>query len=119
VCVIDQLDPCEVWRETLCRARKSHRCSCCRGLIRQGETYIVHFSVFEGNASSEKICSACLADREEFCREHINGQLCGPSFFSELLDECIAEGDPESERRWLPMRRARDERAMRAEGGSR
>lgn len=100
MCVID-LEPCEVWRETKCKARKVHRCSCCRRAILPGEEYLQHFSVFEGDPTSAKCCAECERDRLEFARAH-DGSLCTPGCLDMMLDGCIEE-EPETEPRWGPM----------------
>ena len=95
------LDPCDVWRESHRKARKEHVCSCCRRAIRPGETYLVHFSVFEGDARTQKCCAECDRDRDVFAEAH-GGTLSEPSYFGVLLGECIGEGDDNDER-WRPM----------------
>jgi hypothetical protein len=100
VCFVD-LDPCEVWREYHRTARKGHTCSCCRRAILKGETYLVHFSIFERRPTSEKCCGECEADRKAFADAH-GGTLCTPSFLLEMLRECVGE-EPESEETWRPV----------------
>ena len=89
MCYID-LEPCEVWEERERKARKEHRCSCCHGAILAGQVYLVHFSVFEGTATSGKMCTACRDDRATFAADH-DGTLCTPSYFPQMLRECIGE----------------------------
>ena len=101
MCDID-LEPCEVWRETRRRARKAHRCSCCRVEIPAGEMYCDHFSVYEGDGRREKLCLVCHADRERFADAH-GGMICMPDHLPDMLADCIAEGDEESEQMWKPM----------------
>lgn len=100
MCMIE-LEPCEVWVEKTLRARKDHQCSACQGHIGKGQSYSTHFSVFEGDATYEKICAACFVDRKEFGAAH--GMLCTPGSFENFLRDCIADGDEESERKWKPM----------------
>jgi hypothetical protein len=101
MCFID-LDPCEVWDERERKARKEHKCGACGKTIRVGETYLTHFSVFEGNANSEKMCFPCRDDRKQFADAH-DGTLMTPSFLRQMVAECISEGDEESERQWKPL----------------
>ena len=101
MCEIDGGESCEVWRETMHTARKSRGCDCCSALIAKGDKYLKHFSVFEGDATSEVMCSACAKARVEFHKEH-GALMGGPSFFQELLMDCIADG-PKSERKWKPV----------------
>ncbi len=106
MCYIE-LESCQVWYETKRRARKTHLCSCCKGSIAAGETYLIHFSVLDGDVTSEKCCGQCEEARDEFGEAHHNE--CGeayiptPSYFQSLLASCISEGDEESEVRWKPM----------------
>lgn len=101
MCYID-LEPCSTWTETKRTARKEHRCSCCHKTITPGEEYYVHFSVFEGKATTGKICLACFADRAAFGAAH-DGMISDPGYFWVMLLDCIADGDPDDSR-WLPMR---------------
>jgi hypothetical protein len=102
MCVID-LDPCDVWHETRRKARKEHKCSCCGRTVRKGETYLVHFDIFEGRHNSEKCCAECEQDRNEFCKAH-GSAVCSPGYFPVVLEECVSD-DPDDEdgNRWEPM----------------
>ena len=103
MCFID-LDMATVWRESERKARKEHKCSCCWGGILIGARYLSRFSVHDGRASSERMCLPCRDAREEFtaAHEHDGAYIPVPSFFSEMLAECIGDGE-ESEKRWAPM----------------
>ena len=101
MCAID-LEPCEVWRETPRMARKDHVCSCCGADIKPGSTYTDHFSIFERAASQAKLCEPCRADRDAFAEAH-GGMKPHPSCFVETLEDCIQDGDDDSEARWKPM----------------
>lgn len=98
MCYID-LEPCEVWNEAARKARKEHKCACCERTIRKGETYLVHFSVFEGDATSEKMCDECDTDRVTFGDNH-GGVRGSPGYFKVMLADCIAE---DGEERWKEM----------------
>lgn len=102
MCEIADPEPCEVWDERPVVARKEHQCTCCRSPIHAGETYLRHFSVFEGAVETGKLCPACKADREAFSAAH-HGVLYTPGIFPLQLSDCIADGDEESELRWKPM----------------
>jgi hypothetical protein len=95
MCSID-LEPCSVWSDTVVVARKEHQCDCCDGTIRPGAEYTRHFSVFDGNPTSEKRCAPCTAMCERFRKAH--GQLTTPSGMAQLLWDCVGEGDDESKR---------------------
>ena len=111
MCYIE-LETCEVWSETERKARKAHTCSCCRGPIAPGERYVVHFSVLDGDATSEKSCLACHAARMEFGDAHESAPQ--PSYFPTLLRECIVSGEGDSEAKWRPVLEAIEARRPRA-----
>lgn len=98
MCSFGELDPCSVWRETPHIARKEHHCGGCGGRIRPGEAYLSHFSIFEGDATSQACCFPCWVAREDFSREH-DGNYFVPGMLAEVLGECVAEGD-EGSQRW-------------------
>lgn len=105
MCYIE-LDPCELWREETRRARKVHRCSICLRVILIGERYVDHFSLDSGVVCKAKVCAECEADRQTFAAAHdreYGASLVQPPGFAQLLADCIAEGDEESETRWKPM----------------
>lgn len=116
MCEIGELDPCSAWSETERKARKQHRCNCCRGLIAPKERYLVNFNVHEGEMSSTRMCLACAAARKLFCEDHTDGQLCDGPTFRELLLGCIADGDEESDQKWRPMLDAMKARQAAADG---
>lgn len=88
MCVIE-LEPCTVWQEHEVTARKAHMCDCCRGEIPAGARYVRHFSVFEGDASTEKLCKACEEVRQAF--DLVHGTHGTPSSMPDLLSECVSE----------------------------
>lgn len=102
MCQIEDGDRFDVFTETLRKARKTHKCDCCKGNIAIGARYLVHFSVYEGEPSSQKMCAPCNSDRHKFADAH-GGSLAQPLYFPEMLDECILDGDKESEQMWKPM----------------
>lgn len=102
MCEYDDGEYCQVWNEQQRKARKEHKCSCCGRIIRAGEKYLVHFSVYDGDATSNKMCSECERDRDTFAKAH-HGFLLAPYYFPEALSGCIADGDPGSDKRWRPM----------------
>lgn len=93
MCELDTGDYCQVWTESHRKARKPHRCDCCRGeTIKPGDTYLVHFNIYEGCITSEKMCAGCEADREVFAKEHGNRHPV-PSSVTDYLSECIDEDE--------------------------
>lgn len=90
MCSID-LEYSDVFTDTLVKkARKSHWCACCTRAIAKGESYIKHFSVFDGSTTSEKCCTQCHNDRVEFAN-HLGHMMSAPSYFPEMLQECVSE----------------------------
>lgn len=89
MCSID-LDTCDVFTDTPRKARKEHRCDCCRRIVLKGETYFKHFSLYEGHVTDEKCCKDCNDDRDEFAAApgHMN---CNPSSFMTVLHDCVVE----------------------------
>jgi hypothetical protein len=85
------LEPCSLWSEVSSKARKDHTCSSCRGRINRGDTYIRHFSKFEGDIASEKLCMPCQIARARFTEAH--GDLTPtPSGFASMLEDCVVDG---------------------------
>lgn len=116
MCIINlDDDTADLWSETKRRARKSHKCSSCGGPIITGSHYIVHYSRYDGQENDRaKMCTACECIREEFFNSH--GALTPPSTLRKTLEECIAEGDEDSEKKWKPMLAEMDERRALAGG---
>lgn len=112
MCVLD-LEQCEVWVETGRTARKTHQCTACKGTISSGQRYYVHFSVLDKMPDYQKICSACYEDRKVFADAH-EGVIPTPGGFAFVLQDCIYEGDEESEARWKPMLEALKARGAQA-----
>ena len=96
-------DVCSVFSETTPRARKPHRCDGCDAVIPVGTVHVRVFTVFDGDASSERECPACTKARVEFQKEHRFTST--PSSFGDFLETCIDEGEPGVER-WIAMRDA-------------
>lgn len=111
MCYIE-FDLCEVWDEReITKARKTHKCDCCRGIIDKGCKYWRHFSKFEGEITSEKICLACQHDREVFAKAHENMRPC-PSATKEMVHECLHEREDFKQMlQWARMLRRMDNRA--------
>lgn len=91
MCYID-LDPCDVWRESIQKAAKVHVCDTCRRQIQSGRRYATVFMVFEGQASSEKSCLPCWRAGGAFADAH-DGMRCTPGSLVDMLLECIDEND--------------------------
>lgn len=96
------LEQAELWSETERRARTSKFCSSCDTEIKPGERYVKHFSKHEGVTSSEAMCKYCKAARREFADEH-DGMVCTPSYFPEMLSECVVENDEAGSDRWATI----------------
>ena len=81
LCTCDY-EPCQVWSESMPRARKQHLCTCCGGFIEHGETYQRIFSVFDGAADTTRRCPDCLHVIAEVGRtwmEDCGGWSCLPA----------------------------------------
>lgn len=96
-------DACDVWNEYFPRARKDHGCDGCGGAIHRRDLYLSHRSLFEGYWSSGKLCLACWYAREEFVGEHRGSLIPAPAALSDVIQDCISDGDEDSELRWGPM----------------
>ncbi len=88
MCELD-LETCEVWREERRKARKAHRCSTCRADIRPGDVYVNHFSVFEGDATTEAMCLPCEDIAIRFAEHH--GTRTPPGSMLETLQDCFGQ----------------------------
>lgn len=70
MCMIDDADRCEVWRETVVKAaRKAARCSECGRPIATGETYRRIFHVSEGDAGTDRQCQHCMVAADWLTKE--------------------------------------------------
>lgn len=83
-------DSCSVFEESWRTAKKDHKCSACREVIRPGQRYHYTFSVFDGDSDVNKRCERCQiifahlsarirkeGDAEEFCDAALN---CGHTY---------------------------------------
>lgn len=111
MCEIDTGDYCEVWRQSLRRARKPRSCDCCGADIRPGSTYRYTFSVFDGNADTCFACLTCDKAMKKFGEAH--KMTPHPTAFVEYLQNCIDEKDPGYER-WQRVLRSVLKRASAA-----
>lgn len=89
MCSIEPDEICSVWSTTWQMARKPHRCVCCGVTIDPGHRYLKHFSVFDGEASTDKACIFCGTMWESFIAAHGAGYA--PNMLEEMLDECVAD----------------------------
>lgn len=92
MCGCDGDGPSAFW-ETTRKARKRHKCSECRGWIEIGEAYAYIRGIWDGEASSFKQCSDCvaliawaLARNDCICFNY--GQAHG-----DLIDDAYESGD--------------------------
>ena len=100
MCSYGDLDLCSVWREEPRKARKAHECDGCGAGIAPGDVYLVHANVFDGTATTEKMCAACWCVRQSFVEAH--GQSRPPSALAEMLRDCIGEND-DADDQWRPL----------------
>jgi hypothetical protein len=86
----DSGESATVWQNTFVgRARKAHVCDMCEGRIEPGESYLRHFSVFDGSPNNEAQCLRCCTIVAAFRREHRH--YYNPSGMRELIVECLQE----------------------------
>lgn len=118
MCEIDfsEGEPVTGYRTKTRKARKPHRCDCCRGPIETGSTYLYASWLHEREPDSEKQCAACAADNREFASAH-GVYLFGSEFYN-YLHECVVnpdeDGDDEDSKRWRPMLERLDARIAAA-----
>jgi hypothetical protein len=107
MCDID-LEPCQVFVNThVGRARKPHKCDACDGAIAAGSAYVRHYSVFDGESTSEKFCRPCFDDMEEFGK-HPGHMLCTPGSMEPVILSCLTDDpfdypDDKDAKRWREM----------------
>ncbi len=89
MCNFDVDDYCQVWNKTYPRAKKQHVCNSCRTTIQPGEQYLRIFSVYDGNADTDKACMVCATLWESFVAAHGSGYQ--PYMLDEMLTDCIAD----------------------------
>lgn len=99
---IDDCEPFDVLIEKQIKARKSHKCSSCGGVIFCGEKYTKHFSKFEGEIESSKCCAYCEGVRVEF-GEHHEGIKPTPANVRDMLIDCISEADENEKGKWKDL----------------
>lgn len=76
MCMVDDCEPGEFYRETRPRARKTHKCHECLREIRVGETYRSVATKFDGVVETTKTCAHCEA-AGEWLNERCNGYPIG------------------------------------------
>jgi len=93
-CSIDLAEQCDVWIETDRKARKQHRCCECREPIEPGEKYIQINSVYDGSASTDRMCSTCRAIWRDLFGCVIIGELRNEIWQCLGIDYVTGEMDP-------------------------
>lgn len=89
MCMYEGSDPATLLHSRAQKARKEHKCSECHRSIMPGEKYLAERFVFEGSASSLKVCRHCQVVRDWLTKE------CG-GYVYEGLAEDIHEHAQES-----------------------
>lgn len=87
-CDID--DYCMLLKQTRPKARKEHKCTECKRVIKQGESYLYEVTLYDGDLDTWKTCSDCEAIREEFFK---SGYIYGEILFYLLEHIYNSEGD--------------------------
>lgn len=62
----------ELYREKKIKAKKEHLCTECNKTIFKNETYQYVFTIFQGDATSIKVCSICQDKRQKIHDIEIN-----------------------------------------------
>lgn len=70
------------------KARVSHKCCECLGIILPGETYHRHNGVFEGQGFTSKVCMECEQIRDEIDKEveHWDDRVCIGQLFEHATE---------------------------------
>lgn len=98
-------DPAEVFKVSVRKARKDHRCTECSGRIPARSTYTYISCISEGSASSFKCHTVCYD-----LNEAIGNEMCGGSFvvggelfesIREHYEECRGERRLDETRRMI------------------
>lgn len=113
--VFDIDDYCSVYIDTRVKAaRKEHRCDSCDTVIAVGQGYLRNFHVYEGEASSEKVCGACADVYERFAEAHQGSYT--PASLWRSLEQCIegADADDEDAAYWREKQHELNERRREA-----
>ena len=113
MCEISHDEYATIWEEDVVIARKLHRCDQCGGDIKPGTAYSKHFSLFEGDVTSEKRCYPCSVVTETFMDMH--GTSFVPSQMASAINECIWEEgkDSEAAKMWTLRQLEMDQRQKR------
>lgn len=101
MCSIGEGDGPDFCSSSTRTARKGHRCTACRRMILPGEKYVATAFAYEGVFKSEKSCTECDTAIEAFGDAHDGYPF--PSSLLAALQDCIEEGDEESDRLWRPV----------------
>lgn len=82
-------------------ARKEHRCSECRGVIRAGEQYMIESGIQDG-PFAYKMCAHCHPEFEATCARHWKDYGEGLIFNGGLLEDVFeSRGQPERMRAFI------------------
>lgn len=100
--------------KTIKKSRKAHRCDDCGNVIPIGSSYRSVFSVYEGDASTVKICDKCqslrqgivLVELAEGCHQNEAEPLLGAMF--EQIAESEGAGDSHYLKRLVELGRHDD-----------
>lgn len=79
---------CTIWEERSPKARKPHKCCECGLPIRPGEIYLSVFTVFEGKATTFKLCTGCETYRHAVHEREVEEGCSGGEAWPPLGDMC-------------------------------
>lgn len=57
------------------KARKEHKCIECREVIKRGERYHRHTTIYDGSYYNSKICNTCLKIGDDLIKCWVMGEL--------------------------------------------
>lgn len=99
MCMMDG-DSADVWNETEQRSAKDRTCDCCDQVIKKGEVYLKHRSLFDGHWTTEDMCLQCKEMRACFADDP-HHMLSTPGSFPHVLWECVDHFDPKD--KWVAL----------------
>lgn len=77
------------------RAKKQHKCTECKKIIKPKETYTYEKTMYDGDTEEWKTCLDCLSVREAFfCHGFILGEiwsLLWDHFMNDGIDDCFGK----------------------------
>lgn len=95
MCSCDLVNP-DVFRSTIRKARKQHKCCECGATIQPSSKYVDIFGVWDGEPGSYKQCLECSEIGDRLTKENDCGYAIG-GLFQELIDSDFIDRNQETE----------------------